>query len=187
MAIEMNIEEIIEGCKRHEQQYQKELYRHCFAGMMKICLRYNKNMDDAAACYNTAMLKVFSKIDQYKGNGPFLGWIRTIIVNTCITEQKKKARFINKVVDHVPESDLPVTELEENITAKEILEMVQELPPTHSIVFNMYVMEGFNHDEIAMHLGISPGTSKWYLHEARKTLKQKIKHFYYNDVNSKAI
>jgi len=187
MTDEINIENVIEGCRHQEQYYQKELYMFCFPGMMKICLRYTKNMDDAAACYNTAMLKVFSKIHQYIGDGPFLGWIRTIVVNTCITELKKKAKFINRPVDDIPETHLPVTDFDDVITAKEILEMVQELPATHSIVFNMHVMEGFNHDEIGMHLGISAGTSKWYLHEARKILKQKIKQFYYNDANPKVI
>lgn len=180
---DLQLQAIIKGCKIFSPIHQKQLYNYCFAAMMKICLRYNKNMADAAACYNTAMYKVFSKIEQYKGEGAFLGWVRKCVVNTCISEIKQSAKFDYKHLEDV-DSDVAVPDAGNFIEAKEILLLVQQLPATYSLVFNMYIMEGYSHAEISKMLGISAGTSKWYLHEARNQLKEKIEQLYYNESKS---
>jgi RNA polymerase sigma-70 factor, ECF subfamily len=187
MAEEPNLESILAGCREHIPACQKMLYKYCFANMMRICLRYNKHTEDAAGCYNEAMMKVFSKIHQYTGEGAFLGWVRTIVVNTCITQVRAKTKFSVKPIEEIREEKFTVNTFEGDITAKEILELVRKLPASHSIVFNMHIMEGYSHDEIGKMLEISAGTSKWYLHEARNILKQQIQHLYYNDANSKII
>lgn len=177
---DINLEEIIIGCKKSLPACQKQLYHYCFNSMMKICLRYNNNTDDAAACYNTAMYKVFSKINQYKGEGAFMGWVQKCVVNTCITEIKKRVKFDYKHVDDY-KNDVVVPDVGNAIEAKEILLLVQQLPANYLLVFNMYVIEGYSHVEISKLLNISAGTSKWYLHEARNQLKEKIEQLYYNE------
>lgn len=173
------LEEILKGCRKHNASSQKELYKYCFAAMMRICIRYNKNTDDAAACYNASMMKVLSRIAQYKGDGPFLGWVRMVVVNTCISEIKSRARFDYKYLDEIGNDNLLTANPEESLDAGDILSLVQQLPASYSAVFNMYVMEGYSHQEIGKILNIPEGTSKWYLYESRKILKERIQQFYY--------
>ena len=180
---DVNLDEMIRGCKNGTPMYQKQLYHYCFSAMMKICLRYNKNTDDAAACYNTAMHKVFTKINQYKGEGSFLGWVQKCVVNTCISEIKKRVKFDYKNLED-NENSFVAPEASSNIEVKDILLLVQQLPANYSLVFNMYVMEGYNHVEVSKILGISAGTSKWYLHEAKDKLKEKLEELYYNEAKS---
>jgi DNA-directed RNA polymerase specialized sigma24 family protein len=106
--------------------------------------------------------------------------VQKCVVNTCITEIKKQVKFDYKSLDD-GDDKMVVTDVETGIEAKEILLYVQQLPANYSLVFNMYVMEGYNHVEIGKMLNISAGTSKWYLHEARNLLKDKIEQLYCNE------
>jgi RNA polymerase sigma-70 factor (ECF subfamily) len=154
--------------------------------MMKVCARYHNNMDDAANSYNAAMLKVFQNINQFRGEGDLMAWIRRIVVNTCLTAVKSQARFEYRELEEVSNESFE-PEVYQYIQAREILELVHELENTQKLVFNLFVMEGFSHDDIAKQLGIPKGTSKWYLHEARKHLKEKIKFLFKNEIHSNAI
>jgi RNA polymerase sigma-70 factor (ECF subfamily) len=144
--------------------------------MITICLRYTKNDDDAVEVLNNGFLKVFQHINRYEFTKASLyTWIRTIVVNTCLDFIKKKARAerhyeLNNSVDvHVP------ADVVSRMKAAELLQLVRGLPPSTGAVFNLYVIEGYSHREIGKLLGISEGTSKWHLSEARKSLQQKIK------------
>jgi RNA polymerase sigma-70 factor, ECF subfamily len=175
-CVEQRLENIIVGCIGNNPSSQKMLYNYCFEQMIRVCLRYHHNIDDAAASYNEAMYKVFTKIDQYKQEGEFLGWVRRIVVNTCLNALRQAARFnvvtpADGEADHVPINPEAYSQLNH----KEVLRLVQELPAASALVFNLYVMEGYTHEQIASHLGISPGTSKWHLSHARNVLKEKIK------------
>jgi RNA polymerase sigma-70 factor (ECF subfamily) len=174
------------GCRSGDQLSQKQLYNHCFPVMMKVCARYHKNMDDAANSFNASMLKVFQNIKQYRGEGDLMAWIRRIVVNTCLTAVKSQARFEYRELEEVSNASFE-PEVYQHLQAKEILDLVHELEDTQKLVFNLFVMEGYTHDEIAQQLNIAKGTSKWYLHEARKQLKEKIKLLFHNEVNSNAI
>ncbi len=174
--MEQLLENFIDGCKLGNAAHQQQLYRYCFQPMMKVCLRYHKNMDDAAASYNTAMHNVLTKINQYQNKGAFMGWVQKIMVNTCLNSLKANTTFETKeITDRDYNNFLISPDAYSNIESKALLNMVHDLPTSTAMVFNMYVMEGFTHEQIADTLGISIGTSKWHLNNARTILKNNIK------------
>jgi len=143
--------------------------------MMALCLRYTKNESDALEAMNTGFYKVFKNINRYNASQASLyTWIRTIIINSCLDfirskETKTEIGELSKAA-HV---DLPPSVISK-MSAREILQLVRQLPPATQAVFNLYVMEGYNHSEIAALMRISEGTSKWHLSEARKKLQKMI-------------
>jgi RNA polymerase sigma-70 factor, ECF subfamily len=168
-------ENIIEGCTKGISKYQEQLYHHYYADMIKLCCLYTTNIDDAGTIYNTAMLKVFSNIKQYKGEGSISAWIRRIVVNCCIDFCRSKTKFVEKTLpENYDTYSTAMPDAYTNIEAKEVMAFIKALPVQTSLVFNMYVLEGYKHEEIATLLGISTGTSKWHLSEARRVLKNKI-------------
>jgi RNA polymerase sigma-70 factor, ECF subfamily len=146
----------IKGCLQKDPRSEEMLYRYCFTNLIKVCMRYHANQDDATASFNKAMHKVFDKLKSYRKEGVFLGWVRTIIVNTCLNDLSRE---------------------------KEILSLVQELPATCRTVFNLYVMEGYTHEQIAKELRIAAGTSKWQLNQARTLLKDKLSQLSKNEIS----
>jgi RNA polymerase sigma-70 factor, ECF subfamily len=173
--MEQLLENFIEGCRLGNAAHQQQLYRYCFQPMMKVCLRYHKNMDDAAASYNTAMHNVLTKINQYQSKGAFMGWVQKIMVNTCLNDLKANTKFEAKeITDKEYNAFLIVPSAYSNIESKVLLKMVQALPTNTCMVFNMYVLEGYTHEQIAETLDISIGTSKWHLNNARTILKNNI-------------
>ncbi|MBL0153349.1 MAG: RNA polymerase sigma factor [Chitinophagaceae bacterium] len=169
---------IIEACKRQDPAAQEQIYRGCYAGMIKVCLRYARGQaDTASAIYNQAMLKVIGNIRQYSGKGAFEGWVRSIVVNTCIDHCRSKSGFSPDEL-HEANADLfpVIPETYNRISSREIMALIHELPGNTALVFNLFAMEGYKHEEIGRILGISAGTSKWHLNEARKLLKQKLDH-----------
>jgi RNA polymerase sigma factor (sigma-70 family) len=144
--------------------------------MMSLCLRYTRNDADAVEALNNGFLKVFRNIQRYEpAQGSLYTWIRTIVVNSCLDYIKARARTEqHKELNESTDVDIPA-EVISKMKASELLKMVRELPPSTQAVFNLYVIEGYNHKEVGQVLGISEGTSKWHLSEARKILQQMIK------------
>jgi RNA polymerase sigma-70 factor (ECF subfamily) len=174
--------DIIKGCKQQNRKAQEALYKAYYKAMMTICLRYTRNEDDAIEVLNNGFLKVFQHIQRYDpAQASLYTWIRTIVVNSCLDFIRKRNRteshqeLNNNVEVHVP------AEIVSRLRASDLLALVRSLPPSTGAVFNLYVIEGYSHKEIGGLLGISEGTSKWHLSEARKQLQQKIK---LQDVNS---
>lgn len=170
-----NEQQLINGCKNHERKAQERLYKNYYRAMIVVCLYYTKNQEDAVEVLNSAFLKVFKNIQRYDPvQATLYTWIRTIVVNTCLDFIKSKQHFIasqeldNSITVHIP------AEAVSKMKAAEILHFVTKLPPATQAVFNLYVMEGYSHKEIAQQLKISEGTSKWHLSEARKSLQQMI-------------
>jgi RNA polymerase sigma-70 factor (ECF subfamily) len=121
------------------------------------------------------MLKVFRNIAQYSGSGEPEAWIRRIVVNTCIDHCRLKTKFSAiEISEEINDYKPLIPEAYDRISSNEILEMVESLPRNTCLVFNLFVNEGYRHEEIGKMLGISEGTSKWHLNEARKLLKQKL-------------
>lgn len=140
--------------------------------MASICLRYTKNEEDAIEVLHNGFLKVFKKMDTYDSSKASLyTWIRTIIVHTAIDFIRQRGKLYTKI--ELERADEPSIEAEavQRISAKELLDLVRQLPSGAQAVFNLYIIEGYNHKEIANLLGISEGTSKWHLSEARKKLQ----------------
>jgi len=182
------LNEIIEGCKRQHQQSQEALYRHCYTGMLKLCLRYARDADEAGAMYNEAMLKVFNTLHQYEGRGDFMGWIRRIVVNTCIDHCRRQAKFAHCPIDQLGDSDIFLDpDIYDRLSANDVINLLQELPRNTALVFNLFVMDGYKHEEIGQLLGISAGTSKWHLNEARRLLKNKLENLLKKEIYSNAI
>ncbi|MDX5345611.1 MAG: sigma-70 family RNA polymerase sigma factor [Hymenobacteraceae bacterium] len=174
--------EIIEGCKKGKAACQEELYRRYSARMMSLCLRYAKTNFEAEDVFQEAFVNVFNNIDAY-GAGSFVGWMRRIFVNTAINNYRK-----NKI--HYGHLDSQELEVEDNgqidilqdLTALELMEHVNVLPDGYRLVFNLYVVEGYTHKEIAETLGIAEGTSKSQLAKAKSMLKknlEKVSNAYY--------
>ncbi|HKR06302.1 MAG TPA: RNA polymerase sigma factor [Bacteroidia bacterium] len=175
---------LVEQCRKRHRYAQKILFDKYFNKMMTVCLRYLKNEEDALEALNNAFLKVFAKINQYKSEGTLEAWIKRIVINSSIdfvrSNKLYRANFI-----HTNEFRLYGEPEEENtlmhegfdvleFSKEEIFEMVEDLPPATRVVFNLYVVDEFSHQQISENLKISEGTSKWHLSNARKILKEKI-------------
>jgi len=168
--------EIINGCKKQDRRSQQLLYEHCFPDMVRLCQWYSTDMDAAAALYNAAMLKVFTSIKQCKDSETLMPWVRRIVVNTAIDHCRSSFKETVYPVDIQETQDVFVDpDIYNKISAEECMRMIRELPVNASLVFNLFVMEGYKHEEISRLLNIPVGTSKWQLNEARKLLKQKLK------------
>jgi RNA polymerase sigma factor (sigma-70 family) len=174
--IETDIPLIVQGCINNERRAQEQLYRGYYASMMSICQRFTKNEQDALAILNQGFLKVFKNVQKYESMYASLyTWIRTIIINTCLDHIKaNKTHFESREIEVAHEVEIP-PEVIDKMNSGELLKKIRELPPATATVFNLYVVEGYNHREIAQILQISEGTSKWHLSDARKQLQQKIK------------
>ena len=169
--------DLIDGCMRGDRRMQEELYRRFSPRMYAVCLRYAGNAEEAEDILQEGFVKVFKKLDSFRREGSFEGWVRRIFVNTAIEHFRRK-RYL-----------MPVTEKEENtiegkytsvldeLAEKDILALVQELSPGYRTVFNMYVVEGYTHKEIADMLGISEGTSKSQLSRAKVILQDMVRKF----------
>lgn len=170
-----NIDKIISGCRSKDRRAQELLYKSFYGVMMNLCLRYTKNETDALEVLNTGFYKVYKNIEKYNDEKAALyTWIRTIIINSCLDFIKAKSGQTKWTeLDQAASVDLP-PDVFLKMSAAEILILVRKLPPATQGVFNLYVMEGYSHKEIAQSLGISEGTSKWHLSEARKTLQDLV-------------
>ena len=144
--------------------------------MMSICLRYTKNDEDAVEVLNNGFLKVFKNIQRYDSSRASLyTWIRTIVINSCLDfiKQKQKLEKVDELNEGTEVHIHP--EVVFKMKTADLLDQVRRLAPATQAVFNLYVIEGYNHGEIGELLSISVGTSKWHLSEARKNLQQLIK------------
>lgn len=163
------IKDVIAG----DRKSQIELYRRCFSVLMSSAYRYHNNEDDAAAVVNAAFLKIITKLDKYDDKAPFKAWIKRIITNEIIDEFRKNKRRKDLIVsarDDQPE-ETSYAEIDYNIEAEYLNDMLNELPKGTRVVFNLFAIDGYSHKEIAEVLGIKAETSKWHVKEARKKLK----------------
>lgn len=142
--------------------------------MYGVCLRYSGNVDDANDLLQEGFIKVFKNLLKFRGEGSFEGWMRRIFVNTSIEHFRKKIKLYN--VSEVQENTIEDTDLNilDTLAEKDIITLVNELSPGYKTVFNMYVIEGYSHKEIADMLGITEGTSKSQLARAKGVLKKSL-------------
>ena len=169
-----NINDLIAGCCKKERSSQEALYRNFFGYGLSSCLRYAQNRKEAVEILNDGFLKIFQHIESFDTSRSFKTWLGKIMVNTSIDflRSKKKLMFVDDI-SQVPE---PGTDdkIVDKLSYDELLQHVQALPPGYRTVFNLYVMEGYQHQEIALILRISEGTSKSNLFKAKKILKERI-------------
>ncbi|HKK45395.1 MAG TPA: sigma-70 family RNA polymerase sigma factor [Balneolaceae bacterium] len=166
------LKEIIKGCRKRRRESQKELYKMFYAYGMSITLRYAESRNQAAGILNDAFMKVFTNIGSYDLDRPFKPWLRQIIVNTAINYYHRNKK--NQQMESLETAEKQLASEEHiisGISYDEIIAMVQQLTPGYRTVFNLYVIDGFKHREIADMLGISVGTSKSNLAKAKQNLQ----------------
>jgi RNA polymerase sigma-70 factor (ECF subfamily) len=167
--------DLIQGCLRRDRTAQKLLYDTFSAKMYGLCCRYVKDSMEAEDILITAFTKIFEKIDQFKQEGSFEGWIRRIVVNEALTSLRKKRSLYLETDLEQADYDPNYKNLSDHLEAEDLLAIVNELPAGYRIVFNMYAIDGYSHKEIAEHLGISENTSKSQLSRARTYLQKILK------------
>lgn len=171
-----DLHEIIEGCKRNRRGAQDALYEKYSSMLFGVCLRYTKNRYDAEDVLQEGFVKIFKNIAMYSQDRSFEGWIRRIMINTAITHYRKNLRHAyHDDIDDMPhvkvqEADFGVCEF----TREELMNTINALPDGYRMVFNMYVVEGYKHKEIAEMLGIDINTSKSQLSRAKKYLQREL-------------
>lgn len=166
-------QELIHGCLADDGNCQQALFNQYAGKMMTVCLRYAADQMTAEDLLMESFVKIFKYIHQYKFEGSFEGWIRRIVVNTALKKLQKKKIYFEEVKAEKINASMD-SEAHANIGEKEILELIKQLPDGYRVVFNLYVIEGYSHEEIAEMLNIQPGTSRSQLVKARKMLQQQI-------------
>ncbi len=169
--------ELINGCKKEDAHCQKNLFNRYANTLLGVCNRYARNKEDGEDILQDAFIKIFRKIDQFKGEGSFEGWMRRIVVNTALKKytisRYSKEFTVSEVKDNTEASMDDVYSFN-NLSAKDILALIHKLPDGYRMIFNLYVVEGYQHDEIAQMLGIQAGTSRSQLVKARQMLQKEI-------------
>lgn len=167
--------QLIEGCRKGDRLAQKELYEKYSRRMMGVCLRYVGDREMARDLLQDGFVKVFLSIDSYSGLGSFEGWMRKIFVN-CALEHLRKADVLRDAsdLDYSSEQIQSDDSILSDISAGELLEMVQKLPEGFRFVFNMFVIEGYSHKEIGEMLHITESSSRSQLTRARQMLRKMI-------------
>jgi RNA polymerase sigma-70 factor (ECF subfamily) len=173
----MNIAEQIEDAKAGSAAAQKVLFNRLADPMMAVCCRYVKNRHDAEEILLDGFYRFFSKLQdfRYQGEAALFGWVRQIMVNECLMFLRRRHSFAivsEAEAEALPGNDGPL----EDLSAEEIFGLIVRLPVGYRTVFNLHVIEGLEHGEIAKLLGISEGTSKSQLHKAKTVLKKMLHH-----------
>jgi RNA polymerase sigma factor (sigma-70 family) len=166
--------ELIQGCLKKDSIAQRALFEKYAGILMTICRRYAKDQPEAEDMLQDAFISVFSHINQFKSTGSFEGWLKKITVNAAIRVlQKRKVRVIaiSNEQHEIESNDLNIYA---DLNAEDLLKLVNQLPDGYRMIFNLYVIEGYSHDEIAIMLKIKTATSRSQLSKARTMLKDRI-------------
>lgn len=165
---------LITLCKKKDRRAQKYLFDSQAPVMLTLCKRYIGDHSTAEEIMIIGFMKVFEKLEQYKDKGSFQGWIRRVMVTTCLEWIRKNKNIYKELdVDEV-EYMIDIQEISDALEVNEILDLINELPQGYRTVFNLHAIEGYNHEEIGEMLEISPNTSKSQLSRARKLLQSII-------------
>ncbi len=169
----MGLDELIKACKRNDRRAQERIYKMYASKMYALCLKYSRSKEEAEDNLQDGFITVFEKIDQFGFKGSFEGWIKRIMINTALQKYRER-----NVLNLVREEDISgMVEVDEQATSLPLdylLDKIQHLPNQYRLVFNLYVLDGYSHKEVARMLGISEGTSKSNLSRARNLLRKRI-------------
>lgn len=175
--------ELLAGCLRNHRRSQELLYRQFYGYAMSVCLRYAPTREGALEVLNDGFLKVFTRLDQYEPTQSFKGWLRRILINTAVDHYRQEVRhFYHEDVEQADQiAGTESIDAYSQLAHEELMRLIQRLSPAYRLVFNLYVIDGFSHDEIAAQLGISVGASKSNLARARENLRQLLKQLNYDE------
>lgn len=169
----MSLNQLIRKCKLQDRKAQEELYRRYSGKLFLLCLKYSSDRQQAQDTLQEGFLKIFENLDQYSGKGSFEGWMSRITINTALKKFRDQTVYLSIEEDYIEDpEDFQVDE--EQVELSELIRFIQELPERYRHVFNLFVMEGYSHQEISEMLKISPGTSKSNLARARLKLQQSV-------------
>lgn len=164
---------LLEDCLIGKSNAQKQLYHRYAPKMFGLCLRYSENFQIAEDVLQEGFIKVFYKLNEFRNEGSFEGWLKRIFINTAIEYNRKEKKHRHLIIEDELEMSLSFSAIE-HLMKDDLINMIQTLPNGYRQIFNLYVIDGFNHVEISAMLNISVGTSKSQLARARQTLKKQI-------------
>ena len=168
----------VDGCKQGNRRAQQCLFKHFYSSMYQVCMRYAGSTDEADDMLSEGFLKVFSNLYKYENTGSFTSWMKRVMVNASLDYRRKYDPPV-QTTDLSELQDSDVIGFDENsavgkLSSEEVIALIQKLPPTTRMVFNLFVFEGCSHAEIAQNLNITEGTSAWHVNSARTRLKNEI-------------
>ena len=181
------VKELIKNCEKGEAKAQKFLYEHFYVSLLGICMRYTSGEDEAKDVLQESFIKIFKNLHKYTFNGSFEAWIKRITINNAIDNYRKKKKeisiFDNENIIDLANNTKEKYDIEDDdesseediydlIQINDVMEAVQFLSPAYKTVFNLYVVDGYSHQQIADELGINIGTSKSNFAKAKKNLKK---------------
>ena len=172
---------LVEQCKDNNRKAQMTLYKKYCDGMYIVAKRYMKNTAAAEDAMQESFIKAFQKLDQFKGNVTFGAWLKRIVINTCIDTIKSyrlETDPLNETVLKIADNDDDWM-VHDNTTYAEVLQAIDKLPKNFKNVVQLFLMEGYDHQEISEILSISENVSRTNLHRGRSILKQQLKHLQY--------
>jgi RNA polymerase sigma-70 factor (ECF subfamily) len=171
---ELTERELVEGCQREDRRCQEALYARFARRMYGVCLRYARHQLEAQDLMQEGFIRVFDKLGGFRMEGSLEGWVRRIMVTTCINQYRRKAFQNEKFgLEKMPDEVVPSLAVE-NLGEAELLKLVEGLPDGYRLVFNLFAIEGFDHAEIASMLGCGESTSRSQLAKARRMLQQRL-------------
>ncbi len=170
------LKQLINACASGDTKAQAFLYKQFSPKLYGISLRYASNRTDAEDILQDSFIRIFEKIKTYQFKGSFEGWLRRIVINIAL-QKIKKQQFNEEINERVLTIETPNDFNDTHVPIEILLQMIQELPNRYRMVFNLYVLDGYKHYEIAELLNITEGTSKSNLARARRILQEKLNNF----------
>ncbi|HET8828986.1 MAG TPA: RNA polymerase sigma factor [Pelobium sp.] len=178
---EYSEQELIDRCRKDDAKAQEMLYKRFYAYAMAICVRYCINRDDALEAVNDAFIKLFKTIKTFEHSRLIKPWFRQIVVNSAIDNRRKNLKYANVLDIEDTEEPFNNANIISKINADEILSLLKDLPEMHRVVFNLYEIDGYTHEEISDILEMPSSSSRVYLSRAKEKLRKLVKaHFYLN-------
>jgi RNA polymerase sigma-70 factor (ECF subfamily) len=168
----LDLEKLINDCKKNERKAQEQLYKDFSSKLFSVCLKYSRNYTEAQDNLQEVFLIIFKKINQFGFKGSFEGWLKRVTVNYVLQQYRSetKLHLVTELADEIEEVEIET----ETISLEFLLKIIQELPDRYRLVFNLNVIDGYSHQDIAEMLDVTVGTSKSNLHRAKAILKAKI-------------
>ncbi|HZG01366.1 MAG TPA: RNA polymerase sigma factor, partial [Chitinophagales bacterium] len=170
--------ELVEACMRDDRRAQQRLYETVHARLMNVCLRYTRDEEEARSHFINGFMKILSNLRHYSFDGPFEPWAARVMINATIDTLRQRKRYTQNITvteaENIQAPDVSWNEFEQRAAADDLLSLVKRLPDASRAVFMMFAVDGYAHAEIAALLGISEGTSKWHVSDARKRLTAMI-------------
>lgn len=168
---------LLAGCLRGEPAAQTAFYRHFAPELLGVCLRYAHSRADAQDILQEAFIRIFERLDQYQGNGVLEGWLRRVVVTTAVNHYHTELRYWKRNVELTEANHVTTdgNDLLSQLSANELLVLINRLPTGYRMVLNLYCIEGYSHAEIAAQLGIEERSSSSQLHKARRMLQAMVR------------